>query len=211
MRVAIRHFFLTCDMETFLLEVKTSELTQALRTLCKFEKKDEKCHLKYGDRVLTISIGRSHQELAAQGCWPAPAFVPRNWAETLAAKPYDVAVTTLRISEGKLWARDWGCDCSMGAAEEIQDEDVLKRQKNIEAAATIMSRHHITEREIEILIEQADAAKAALWSPDDDRIVADIARAWMILFSYGVEPSEIRQALHRKSRGMWSKPPVRTK
>lgn len=197
-------------MDLFLLEVKTTELTRALRTLCRFEKSDGSCHLKYGDRMLTVSIGRSRQDVVAQGSWPKPVFVPRSWAETLAAKPYDVAVTTLRVSERKLWARDWGCDCSMGP-EEIQDEDAIRRQKNIEMAAKALSRHYITELEIETLIEQADASRAALWSPDDDRIVADIARAWTNLFSYGVEPSDIRRALHKKSREMWSKPPARSK
>jgi hypothetical protein len=195
-------------MESFLLEVKTSELTQALRNLCKVEKGDGPCHLTYGNRLLTISTGRSHQDVAAQGSWPVPVFVPRRWAETLAARPYDVSLTTLRISENKFWARDWGCDCSFGS-EHIQDEDAIARRKNIAAAAKVLSRHQITEREIEKLIEEADGSKAALWSPDDDRIVSDIASAWMSLFSYGVEPSDIKRSLQKRSREMWVKPPVR--
>ncbi len=198
------------DMDLFLLEVKTAELTRALRSLCKLEKNEGFYHLKYSDKLLTVSIGRTREDVAAQGSWPKPVFVPRNWAETLSVKPHDVAVTTLRVSERKLWARDWGCDCSFGT-EDVQDEDVIRRQKNIETAARILSRHQLTESEIATLIEQADVSKAALWSPDDDRIVADIARAWMSLFSYGIEPSDIRRALHRKSREMWIKPPAHRK
>jgi hypothetical protein len=69
----------------------------------------------------------------------------------------------------------------------------------------------VTEKDIQTLIDQAEPSKAALWSPGDERLVCDIARAWARLFSYGVEPSDIRQALHSKSRKMWANPPARTK
>jgi hypothetical protein len=57
----------------------------------------------------------------------------------------------------------------------------------------------VTEREKSALIESGDLAKAGLWRPNDGRLIDDIALAWMQLVIYGVEPSEIRRLIDRKS------------
>ena len=49
------------------------------------------------------------------------------------------------------------------------------------------------------LIESGDLAKARLWGPNDRLIMRDIADAWKGLFTYGVEPSDIRRLINRKS------------
>ena len=49
--------------------------------------------------------------------------------------------------------------------------------------------------------------KPALGGGDEGGIAMDVARAWMSLFSYGVEPSDIKKTLHRKSRELFKNPP----
>ena len=64
---------------------------------------------------------------------------------------------------------------------------------------TPFARYHVTEREKMDLIESGDLAKARLWGPNDRLIMRDIADAWKGLFTYGVEPSDIRRLINRKS------------
>ena len=101
-------------MKSFLLEVKSSALTQALKHLCRFEKTELQACLSYRDGALIVSLGRTHQEVAASGSWPGSISVLRNWAETFSIKPYTHAVTTLRVEDGGLWTREFRCDCQEG-------------------------------------------------------------------------------------------------
>jgi hypothetical protein len=200
---------LMCKTDPFFLEVETIELTRALRILCK-DKSSAICRLKYRNKQVTISIGRRDEDVPAQGSWPGDVSTSREWAETLATTPYEVAITTLQVLDGKLWARDFCRPCEVTPGQ-VEDEDAVTRRKNIASAAKFLARHHMTEKDIETLIDQADTSKAALWSPDDERLVGDIFGAWRSLFSYGVEPSDIRRALHTKSRKLWTNPPAGAK
>ena len=195
-------------MKSFLLEVNSSALTQALKHLCRFEKTELQACLSYRDGALIVSLGRTHQEVAASGSSPGSISVLRNWAETFSIKPYTHAVTTLRVEDGGLWTREFRCDCQEGCIQE-QDEEAINRQKNIDAAARILERHGVTYDDIIALLNAADPEKAKLWSPDDSLIVNDIGSAWARLFSYGIEPSDIRRLLHRKHRDLWKSHPKR--
>jgi hypothetical protein len=54
-------------MSSYLLEIKSSELTRALRYLRRAEKGSPSFCLKYNERMLTISVGNTHQDLDASG------------------------------------------------------------------------------------------------------------------------------------------------
>ena len=117
-------------------------------------------------------------------------------------------MTTLRVEDGGLWTREFRCDCQEGCKQE-QDEEAINRQKNIDAAARILQRYGVTDQDISALVGAADPEKAKLWSLDDSLIVNDIGSAWARLFSYGIEPSDIRRLLHRKHRDLWKSHPKR--
>lgn len=115
---------------------------------------------------------------------------------------------TLKVSDGKLFSRDWGCPCRIGT-DDPEDEDAARLANDLQSVVRILSKFQITETEVEELIATGDRSKAGLWSPDDEGILVDIARAWTILFRYGIEPCDIRRVLHRRSSQLWNKPPKR--
>ncbi len=71
---------------------------------------------------------------------------------------------TLRVDDGRLTTRLFKCPCTI-AAESEGDEDARRRAHNIEKAAQLLSAYGLTERDVEQLVEKADARKASLWSP----------------------------------------------
>jgi hypothetical protein len=189
-------------MKNFLLEVKTSDLTSALKHLCRIEKLASRACLRYQDPILTISLGRTQQDIPASGSWPSVISVPRAWAETLSTKPHIVPVETLRVEDTFLWAGEFRCAFHEGCSQEL-DEDAENYQKRVAAAVRILERHRVSEQDIVALIGAADPEKAKLWSPDEERIIDEIGRVWANLVVYGVEPSDIRKMLHQKSSDLW--------
>jgi hypothetical protein len=189
---------------SFSLEIKTQELTRAAKRLCKVEKRANDLHLSYSEGVLSLSLGATQEDVPARGSWPSPVRVVRGWAEKLSTFTNEVVVINLRVSEEKIWARDFGVSCSFGDHADAENkEDMARRQGDIAAAVRGLSHYHVTTQEMETLMDEADPEKAGIWSPGDDRVVKDIVDAWEHLYTYGVEPSDIRRLLHRKSRDLW--------
>jgi len=147
--------------------------------------------------------------MEATGSWPMPVSVVRKWAEAVGQFPPEAALTTLSVVDGKLWARDFGTNCTVGLDCLEEEEELANKQRIIAGAREALAHYNVSEEEIAELIESADRNKGALWGADEIRLRDDIALAWKYLVSYGVEPSEIRRLLDRKSRGLWNNPPQR--
>jgi hypothetical protein len=184
------------------LEVDTLQLTQALKHLRKFERRAKLVLLKYDSETLTVSMGRTSRDVQATGTWPQAVSVARAWAEALAKEPFEAAITTLRQADGMLHARDFQVRCSIDPSTE-ESEAFVKREEDLSGAHRILARYKVTQQELGALINEADSAKASLWGPNDGRLIDDIALVWRQLVRHGVEPSEIRRLIDRKSRELW--------
>jgi hypothetical protein len=186
----------------FSLDVDSTRLTRALNYLRKFEPRTEFVHLKYDSGMLIVSIGRTSRDVPATGAWPSSVSVGRTWAKALTEAPFEAAITTLRIAEGRLWARNFGVEYSLDPRLD-ETEETLNRQDDISTVCQILASHKVAIQEIGELIDQADRGKASLWGPGDGRIIDDVASAWKQLASYGVQASAIRSLLDSKSRELW--------
>jgi hypothetical protein len=188
------------DPHAFSLDVATLQFTQALRNLPRVDPLTALVRLKYDSGILTVSIGRASRDLPATGEWPQPVCVGRKWAEALATTPNEGAITVLRHSDGKLWARDF--KCSVEPCPE-QSEELVKREEDLQAAYQILALFNVTKPEVSVLVEGADSTTARLWGPDEVGLIDDIAQEWKRLAICGVEPSDIRRLIDRKSRELW--------
>jgi hypothetical protein len=186
----------------FALDVDTFHLTRELKRLLKAEPRSPKAHLKYDLRTLTIALGRTLMEVPASGTWPQPVCVQRKWVEVLATTPFEPAITVLRQADGWLHARDFRVKCSVDAWTE-DSEALAKRKEDLDGAHRILARYRVTKREVGTLIKDADPTKSQLWEPNDGSLIDKIARVWKQLAVYGVEPSDIRRLIHRKSRALY--------
>lgn len=186
----------------FLVEVKNSDLMSALKHLCKAEKVHREFCLTLRDDLLVISAARTYREIPATGRWPESVWVSRSWAESLLQSPYDVVAMVLEVCGDRLKSRDLNCLCRVGP--QIEDEDLVKKRKDIAAAVAALAPYHVCEEEVLTLMDQGDSEKRALWGPDEYDALVRVGKAWMALYSYGVEPSDIRRLLNQKTRNLWN-------
>jgi hypothetical protein len=192
-------------MAAFSLDVETKPLARALGRVSTADKTVELIHLKYHWGVLRLSAGGTAVEVKATGSWPEVVSVQRASAQTLKQYLPDTPVTTLRVENGKLYARDFGLACVTGERIE-ENEDVARRQRDLNAAAAALASYRVTAQEMEELLDSADPETASLWGPNDGRLIEDIATAWKCLAARGVEPSAIRRLIDRKTRDLFKAP-----
>jgi hypothetical protein len=190
------------DPNAFSLNVDTSELTRVLKRLLRHEPRTKLVQLKYESETLAVSIGSTSLGVRATGTWSQPVSVGRTWAEALAANPMEAAITDLRLADGKLHTRDFVVSCSLAPSAE-ESEELVKREEDLDEASQILARFNVTKREVSVLIADADSERSRLWAPGDGRLIDDIAEAWKQLAIDGVEPSDIRRLIDRKSRELW--------
>lgn len=190
------------DSNAFSLNVETVQLKRALKRHCKTEPRDKVARIEYDSGTLTISIGPTSEGIPASGTWPHPVAVGRTWARTFALQPFGAAITVLRQADGWLHTRDNKMRCSLEPWTE--DGEVLGTgDEDITAAHRILGRYKITKREVSALIKAAEPRKAWLWGPNDGPLIDAIALIWMLLAIYGLEPSDVRSLIDRKSRELW--------
>ncbi len=194
------------DPNAFRLDVDTSEFTLALKHLRRLKVRAELVHLKYESGMLTVSIGKTSQDIPATGTWPQTLSVGWDWVEALAKHPCEAAITTLTLVDGKLFGRDFGVKCSL-VNQTAEAETSIKREEDLNHAHQILAGYGITMGELSSLIDEADPSTARLWGPGDGRLVEDVALTWKPLAIYGVEPSDIRRLFDRKSRDLWNSGP----
>jgi len=193
-------------MAGFLLDVETKQLSRALgRVAAAADKTLELIHLKYNWGLLRIAAAGTAVDLKAVGSWPDVVSIERTAA--LALKQYlpDTAVTSLRVENGKLYARDFGLACVIGEHPE-QNEDLVRRQRDLNAAAAALASYRVSAAEIEELLSEASSENARLWGPNDGRVIEDVAKAWKCLAAHGVETSAIRRLIDRKTRESFKSP-----
>ena len=187
----------------FSLDVETSLLTRALKHLHRAEPRGKLFYLRYNSGTLTISVGKTSRDLPAAGNWQEPVCVVRLWAETLAKLPPAGAITTLRVAEGKLSAREFVVGCSLGPGPDEQADEAAKRTEAEGAAFRALAEFNVSRRDIRALVNHGDPAKARLWSPSDGPLIQAVERVWRRMVFYGVEPSDIRRLMNQKSRDLW--------
>lgn len=190
---------------TFALDVDTLQLTRALKHLLRFEPRIRLLDLGYDLAALTASMGKSSRTVPAAGAWPQPVRVNRAWAKALATNPFGAAITPLRQADGVIDARGFRAKCTLVEPQTEQTESLAKREEDVINARRILAGYGVTKRELTALIRSADSATARLWAPEDDRLIGDIALAWKQLVIHGIEPSDIRRLIDRKSRDLWKR------
>jgi len=191
------------DQIAFALNVDTLRLTRALKRLLRCEPRIKLISLKYDSEALSVSMGGTSCDVPATGSWPQPVSVARAWAKALATKPFEAAITTLRQAEGILDTRGFKTRCSFDPRTE-ETESLVKREEDVVRAHRILARYKITKRDVHALIGPAKSVTTRLWGPGDDRLIGDIALAWKGMAIHGVEPSDIRRLIDRKSRELWT-------
>jgi hypothetical protein len=122
-------------MNEFVLTLKTQHLTRVLKRLGRLEKNVNAVELAFGKGMLTLSLGGTSDDVEAEGTWPSTITVTRRWLSSLAQHPLVEPITDLRVRDGKLWARDFGVECTI--AQESENTSSSKSEANTKGRSAV--------------------------------------------------------------------------
>jgi hypothetical protein len=189
-------------MDAFRLEVRTIDLTRALKKLRRAERKAESFLLSLTDSGLCVCSGSTSENVPAQGSWPEPVGVSSAWADSILKTPYESLDVDLSFRDGQLWTETWGVTAWLHGVK-VTDDEVLRRESNISSAIDDLAAYQVPRSKLEELVERGNPGLSRLWSPGEEKTASDVGQAWLRIYRCGVETAELRMLLHRKISRMW--------
>jgi hypothetical protein len=143
----------------------------------------------------------------ATGIWPVPIYVRASWLRQMAKTPPAGDPVHLKIADGRIFADRYSSTCALvpRAAETIAEPSLINADRMIDEAAKILKPLRIKRAYLDSLIANAPHKKEIRWSPDERRMAAIIAKAWLLLAPLGIEMSDIRELVDNTVLNAWKK------
>ncbi len=188
------------------LEVSRADLIQALKIVARaIRKRPGDACFRFGDGCLSIDAYNTVAGAPACGAWPLPIFVGTSWVRRLAKRLPVGDPIHLRVDAGRLYANRYSEPCAWTPREQsapaeppLIDENLL-----IQEAARVLKPLRIRRSHLEELVSETRAKVTAAWSVDEKKMIAIIAKAWVLLAPLGVETADIRRLVDNAVRNAW--------
>jgi hypothetical protein len=188
------------------LEVSQADLAQTLKIVARaISKGTGDASFRFENGSLSVESANTVAEMAARGTWPFPIFAGVSWVLRLAKRVPAGEPIHLRVEAGRLYANRYSEPCAWtpgkqpAAAEPPPiDEDLL-----IAEAARILKPLRARRSQLEKLVSDAHARGTASWSAEEKRMIAIIAKAWVVLAPLDVETADLRQLVNNAVRNAW--------
>jgi hypothetical protein len=188
------------------LEVSRADLAQTLKIVARaIGKGTGDASFRFENGSLSVEAANTVAETAARGTWPLPIFAGLSWVRRLAKRMPAGNPIHLRVEAGRLYANRYSEPCAWtprqqpAAAEPPSiDEDLL-----ITEAARILKPLRVRRSQLEKLISDAHTRGAAAWSAEEKKMIAIVAKAWVVLAPLGVETTDLHQLVNNAVRNAW--------
>ena len=188
------------------LEVSRADLAQALKIVARaIGKRHGDAGFRFEDGRLSVEAYNTVADAPARGEWPLTICVGTSWVSRLAKRLQAGDPIHLCVDAGRLYANRYSEPCAWTAREQPAtadpppiDEDVL-----IQEAVRILKPLRIRRSHLEELVSEARARATASWSVEEKKMIAIVARAWVLLAPLGVETADIRRLVDNAVRNAW--------
>ena len=200
----------------YALEVARRDMALALKTVARMigrRRRPTGVKLCFAEGRLAIEIDGAVTDMPASGTWPLPIFVRGTWARKLARRMPVGNPIHLRVDAGRLHTNRYSESCAWTRIEPPQPADALPdavagapamdENLSISEAARILEPLLVTRLDLEALVAEARARGTAMWSEEEKKMTAIIARAWALLAPLGVETGDIRRLVDKAVRNAW--------
>ena len=185
------------------LEVARADLSQAVEVVAGLMgKQSSGVSLQFEDGWLWIESGAGIAKTPARGTWPLTIIVGRSWVRRMAKKMPAGDPLRLRVEEGRLYANRYSEPCTRTAVKQPVNPKGPQQDKILEAAR-ILKPLLITKWDVAALVVEASARGTPTWSEDDKKMIAIIAKAWVLLAPLGVETADLRRLVNDAVRNAW--------
>jgi ATP-dependent DNA helicase RecG len=185
------------------LEVARTDFSQAVEIVAGLMGKQASgVSLQFEDGWLWIESGAGIAKTPARGTWPLTIIVGRSWVRRLAKNMPAGDPIHLRDEEGRLYANRYSEPCRRTAAKQPINPKGPELDKIMEAAR-ILKPLRITKWDLALLVVEARGKGKPSWSEEDKKMIAMIAKAWMLLAPLGVETADLRRLVNDAVRNAW--------
>lgn len=137
-----------------------------------------------------------------RGTWALTIIAGRSWVRRLAKNMPAGDPVRLRVEEGRLYANRYSEPCIRTAVKQPINPEGPQLDTIIEAAR-ILKPLLITKWDLAALVVEASARGPASWSEEDKKMIAIIAKAWVLLAPLGVETADLRRLVNDAVRNAW--------
>ncbi len=194
------------------LEVSRADLIQALKIITHGTGNYAgDASLRFEDGLLSIEAGNSVAKMPASGIWPVPVYVDASWVRRMAKKMPEGEPIRLRVAEGRIYANRYSETCAFAAREHplITQTPPFDERRLILAAAKILKPLHVTLSDLDGIVSDARTKGTLSWlqesssSPEEQKMIAIIAKAWVLLAPLGVEGAGLRRLIDKTVRNAW--------
>ena len=185
------------------LEVAPADLLHAVEIVAGLMGKGPSgVSLQFEDGWLYIESGRGIAKTPARGTWPRTIIVGRAWVRRLAKNIPAGDPVRLRVEEGRLYANRYSEPCTRTAVKQPINPEGPQLDKILEAAR-ILKPLLITKWDLAALVVEARERGTPSWSEEDKKMMAMIAKAWVLLAPLGVETADLRRLVDDAVRNAW--------
>ena len=188
------------------LEVSRADLSHAVEIVAGLMgKRPSDARLRFEDGWLFIEAGGGIAKAPARGTWPLTIIAGASWVRRLAKSMPAGDPVRLRVDEGRLYANRYSEPCAWTSVEYPLDPALPKvdEKRLILEAARILKPLLIKRSDLEGLVSEARAKGTASWSEEEAKMIAIVAKAWVLLAPLGVETSDIRRLVNNAVRNAW--------
>jgi len=188
------------------LEVSRADLAQALKIVARaIGILPGDASFRFDNGCLSIEACNTVADAPARGTWPLPIFVGVSWVRRLARRMPAGEPIHLRVDAERLYANRYSEPCAwtpryppLSFKPPKIDEAIL-----IPEAARILEPLRIRPSDLEELVSAAQARAAASWSEEERKMIAIVAKAWVLLAPLGVETADLRRLVDDAVRNAW--------
>jgi hypothetical protein len=143
-----------------------------------------------------IAVGEADCAIAADGRWAKPVSIDASWIPKMNRLMPAGNPLVLRVEKKHFYINSFGVPCHDVAKKKppapSKVEPSREAIRSIGEAAKLLEPFHVTAQDVIELVKKAKCAGPPLWTAEETKMIATVAKAWALLAPLGIETSDLR-------------------
>jgi hypothetical protein len=155
-----------------------------------------------------IAVGEADFAIAAEGKWARPVSIDASWIQKMNRLLPAGNPLVLRVEKKHFYINSFGVPCHEVAKKKAPApsnvEPSRETLRSIGQAAKLLEPFHVTVQDVIELVKKAQRAGPPFWTTDATKMIATVAKAWIVLAPLGVETSDLRSLIDNAVRNAFT-------
>ena len=200
----------TAGSSQYEVRVEREELLRYIAVLSKsITSKDKVARISFDDGWLMIGAGEADFAIAAEGKWAKPVSIDASWIQKMNRLLPAGNPLVLRVEKKHFYINSFGVPCHEVAKKKASAPSNVEPSREIlrtiGQAAKLLEPFHVTAQDVIELVKKAQSVGPPSWTTDATRMIATVAKAWIVLAPLGVETSDLRSLIDNAVRNAFTR------